>query len=223
VRRSPMVSDNKHNLSIKKPSQMTDDFVITLSERSNNGLRVVLYAGTFEPYQGLNLLVDASQTIVHAHPSVRFLCIGGNQMQIESIKARAHQHGVIDYFLFPGTIPPEDVKQHFKIASILVSPRIYGTNTPLKIYSYLRSGVPILATNILSHTQVLTPEVALLVEPRPEALAAGILRLLGDSHLSRRLAKNALRLAEDAYSPDAYHGKVAEVFSFLAARSRQRT
>jgi len=81
---------------------MTDDSFLPLAKRygTNNGRWVVLYAGTFEPYQGLNLLVDASQAIIHAQPSVRFLCIGGNQMQIESIKARAHQHGVIEYFLF---------------------------------------------------------------------------------------------------------------------------
>ena len=46
---------------------------------------------------------------------------------------------------------------------ILVSPRIRGTNTPLKIYSYLRSGKPIVATDLLTHTQVLSPAVARLV------------------------------------------------------------
>ena len=36
-----------------------------------------------------------------------------------------------------------------------VSPRSRGTNTPLKIYQYLRSGKPIVATRLLTHTQVL--------------------------------------------------------------------
>ena len=38
---------------------------------------------------------------------------------------------------------------------MLVSPRSRGTNTPLKIYQYLRSGKPIVATRLLTHTQVL--------------------------------------------------------------------
>ena len=40
-------------------------------------------------------------------------------------------------------------------ADVLVSPRIKGVNTPMKIYAYLNSGKPILATDIESHSQVL--------------------------------------------------------------------
>ena len=38
------------------------------------------------------------------------------------------------------------------LADMLLSPRSKGTHTPLKLYSYLRSGKPILATDILAHT-----------------------------------------------------------------------
>jgi glycosyltransferase involved in cell wall biosynthesis len=188
-----------------------------------NGDRVVLYAGTFEPYQGLDLLVDASREVINARNDIRFLCAGGNEKQIAQTKERACSRGVADYFIFPGTLPPERIDDLVKIASVLVSPRTSGTNTPLKIYSYLRSGVPILATKILSHTQVLTDEVALLVEPQPEAVGSGILKLLEDVQLSARLTQGALRLARETYSEEAYHRKVAEVFSFLAAKSRAVT
>ncbi len=205
------------------PSERPDLSASSLAAgyRIDNGHRIVLYAGTFERYQGVDLLVDAAPAVVHARMDVRFLCLGGNHNQIGMIRARTQKRGVAEYFILPGTVPPQDVEQHFRIASVLISPRIAGTNTPLKIYSYLRSGVPILATNILSHTQVLSSEVALLVEPRPESVATGILKLLDDPHLSQRLAENALRLAHESYSPQAYREKVAEVFSFLAARSRK--
>ena len=39
-------------------------------------------------------------------------------------------------------------------------------NTPLKIYEQLASGLPLVATRIPSHTQVLTEDVCILVEPR---------------------------------------------------------
>ena len=219
-----MFPNREHNLASKRSSQRTDVSALSLAERYaiTNGHRVVLYAGTFEPYQGLDMLVDSSSEVVRSCRDIRFLCLGGNNNQIATIKQRAHQRGVAEHFIFPGTLPPENVEQHFRIASILVSPRVSGTNTPLKIYSYLRAGVPILATNILSHTQVLTGEVALLVEPKPKSLAAGILRLLDDSQMSQRLVHNALRLAQESYSSEAYHEKVAEVFSYLAAKSREQ-
>ena len=105
----------------------------------------------------------------------------------------------------------------------VLSPRTSGTNTPLKIYSYLRSGVPIIATNIRSHTQVLTDDVALLVEPHSKSISNGILRLLEDAPFAAQLAESALRLAEKSYSPDAYYEKMAQVLSFLAAKPRSNS
>jgi len=212
-----MLSDREHAITLS--AAKTKVAANTLAERySINGHRVILYAGTFEPYQGLDLLVHAAKEIIPAYKNVRFLCVGGDKIQIGKIKSLAGQYGVSEYFVFPGTVTPEAVQSFFKIASILISPRISGTNTPLKIYSYLRSGLPIVATRIVSHTQVLNEDVALLVDPHPVSVGRGILRLLTDEGLGKRLAENALRLAENDYSADAYYRKMAEVLSFLSAK-----
>jgi glycosyltransferase involved in cell wall biosynthesis len=184
------------------------------------GRRVVLYAGTFEPYQGLELLVDAAATVVRAQPDAAFLCLGGHEAQIAELRRRARDNGVEKHFFCLGVVPAETVEAHFAAADILVSPRVSGTNTPMKIYSYLGSGIPILATNIRSHTQVLNSEVALLVEPEADAIAAGILTLLEDSDLGQRLSRNALKLAQDKFSTEAYYAKVADVYAFLETRKR---
>jgi glycosyltransferase involved in cell wall biosynthesis len=214
-----MLFDREHDLASSGAG--SNIAMNALAERyAINGHRVILYAGTFEAYQGLELLVDAAGEIVRTHSNVRFLCVGGNEAQVERMKSLARERSVAEYFVFPGTVPPEEVQSLFGIASILMSPRISGTNTPLKIYSYLRSGVPIVATKIRSHTQVLTDEVALLVEPHSQSISSGILRLLDDAALGNRLAESALRLAEKSYSADAYYQKMAEVLSFLAAKPR---
>ncbi len=80
--------------------------------------------------------------------------------------------------VFTGQQPAKEIPGFVQAADLLVSPRIRGTNTPLKIYSYLRSGKPIVATNLLTHTQVLTPEIAMLVDPKPEPFAAAMLELI---------------------------------------------
>jgi glycosyltransferase involved in cell wall biosynthesis len=217
-----MLSNRERNLVSEPPLATVDVSTRSLADRYgvNHGHRVILYAGTFESYQGLDLLVEAAAEVVRSHKNVRFLCAGGNDKQVARMKVLTKKCGVSEYFSFPGTLPLNEAESLLRIANILISPRITGTNTPLKIYSYLRSGVPILATKIVSHTQVLTDDVALLVEPRPEGLSSGVLRLLDDSGLCRRLAENAVRLAEKSYSEAAYYRKIAEVFSFLASKSR---
>jgi glycosyltransferase involved in cell wall biosynthesis len=93
----------------------------------------------------------------------------------------------------------------------LVSPRISGTNTPLKIYSYLQSGKPIVATNIYSHTQVLNSDVAMLADPCPESFAQGILSVLGNLSLARRLAIEARMLSQHRYDFQTFVQKTAQV------------
>ena len=90
------------------------------------------------------------------------------------------------------------------LRSLPVTTRSKGTNTPLKIYQYLRAGKPVVATDIRSHTQVLNRDCAELVEPTPEAIAGGVVRVLSDTAHGRRLAAQAARLAREEYSEEAY-------------------
>jgi glycosyltransferase involved in cell wall biosynthesis len=86
------------------------------------------------------------------------------------------------------------------LADILLSPRSKGTNTPLKLYTYLHSGKPILATNIYSQTQVLSPQTAVLVEPTADGLAQGALALLHDPQRAKAIGANGRLFAEEHYS-----------------------
>jgi len=97
-----------------------------------------------------------------------------------------------------------------RCADILVSPRIQGTNTPSKIFEYLRAGRPIVATNIEAHTQIVTSEVAVLVEPRAAALANGILFLLENPGSALNLAARARSLYDRHYSLQTFIDKTEQ-------------
>jgi glycosyltransferase involved in cell wall biosynthesis len=103
---------------------------------------------------------------------------------------------------------------------ILVSSRMTGTNTPLKIYSYLRSGKPIVATRLLTHTQVLNDEVAVLTEPTAQAFAEGALELARHPERGRVLGEKARRLAEQQYSYERYLENTRRLFEFLSHSTR---
>jgi glycosyltransferase involved in cell wall biosynthesis len=101
-------------------------------------------------------------------------------------------------------------------AAVLISPRLDGTTTPLKIYSYLHANRPIVATNITAHTQVLGPETAILVEPNKDAFADGILRVLGDPEFAQCIAQNAYELAMQKFSHQDYIAKVNQIYQSLS-------
>jgi glycosyltransferase involved in cell wall biosynthesis len=101
-------------------------------------------------------------------------------------------------------------------ANVLVSPRLRGTNTPLKVYEQLASGRPLVATAICSHTQILTDSVCFLVEPNAVSLAGGLLAALTDTADSARRVANAKALYDREYARPAYEQKIRRLLVMVS-------
>lgn len=165
---------------------------------------VVVYTGTLESYQGLDLLIAAIPGVLARVPRARLVVVGGTEAQIASLRRLAVGHRVADVVRLVPAVPPQEVPLYHQLADVLVTTRVRGTNTPLKLYQYLRAARPIVATDIESHTQVLDGTVAELVELEPYAIARGITRVLLDPARGRKLAETATRLASERYGEDNY-------------------
>jgi len=165
---------------------------------------VVLYTGTFEAYQGLDLLFDAMAIVRRTRPDARLVLAGGRPDQVIRAREQARAAGIDEVSHFAGERPAAEIPAYLLAADVLVSPRSRGTNTPLKIYQYLRSGKPTVATRLLTHTQVLSDETAILTEATPQAFAEGILDGLTDHERAAGVGRRARELAETKYSYEAY-------------------
>ena len=176
---------------------------------------IALYTGTFEAYQGVELLIQAAARLTRTHPHLRVLVVGGEPAQVDAARAAAAQAGASTIMRFTGQQPAREIPAFVQACDILVSPRIRGTNTPLKIYSYLRSGKPIVATDLLTHTQVLSPAVARLVPVDADALAAAMAELLDRPEERQRLGDAARALAADKYSRESYLRRTAQAYAML--------
>jgi glycosyltransferase involved in cell wall biosynthesis len=184
---------------------------------------MALYTGTFEAYQGVGLLIKAAAILARTHPHARVVVVGGEPAQVEAAKADAESQGAAGVVVFTGQQPAREIPAFVQACDLLVSPRMAGTNTPLKIYSYLRSGKPIVATDLLTHTQVLSPAVARLVRAAPEDLAAAMADLIDDPAEGRRLATAAAALATTKYSREAYVRRTAEAYGLLMGARSDRS
>jgi len=188
--------------------------------RSSLGLSaatpVVLYTGTFEAYQGLDLLYDAMAIVAKARPDVRLVMVGGEPSQVEKARAAVRGMGLETNVIFTGQRPFEEVPAYLDAADILASPRSTGTNTPLKIYQYLRSGRAIVATKLRTHTQVLSDDTSFLADPNPAAFAAAILAAIADPAAAKAVGDRAKSLADAKYSDSAYIAKTKTAMTMLA-------
>ncbi|VXD22839.1 hypothetical protein PL8927_760130 [Planktothrix serta PCC 8927] len=176
---------------------------------------LVVYAGTLESYQGIDLLLQAFVSVVNADPEAFLLIVGGSAEQTQSFSNLATELGITKQCLFTGRLEQSLAQNYANRAKVQVSPRRSGTNTPLKVYQQLASGIPLVATRIYSHTQVLDDTVAFLVEPEPEDLARGIIEALSNETEAQQKAKNAQRLYQDKYSREVYTQKMINLLEFV--------
>ena len=179
------------------------------------GVPVVLYTGTFEAYQGLDLLFASMAHVLKQRPDTRLVLAGGRPEQVDASRRQADAAGIGAATIFAGQRPAEEIPAYLDAADVLVSPRSLGTNTPLKIYQYLRSGRPIVATRLLTHTQVLSDDVSYLTEATPAAFGDGIVAALADPERARAVGARARHLADTKYSYEAYLARTRQACAHL--------
>ena len=123
------------------------------------------------------MLIDAVALLAAQRPDARVLVVGGEPAQVDQAKARAgsRRGGGDDVYgtaarerdprlcAGGGSVGLAAGSRHEYAAENLFVPAI---------------GKPIVATNLLTHTQVLTPEIARLVDPKPGPFAAAMLELM---------------------------------------------
>jgi glycosyltransferase involved in cell wall biosynthesis len=210
----------------KTPVDVVEDVSLLGNERAQDdvddlrrdlpdGTLLALYVGNLEHYQGVDLVLGAIAKL--ESPPLKFVAVGGSPDTVAAYRARASALGLDGHVAFVGARPLSQLGALLGQADILVSPRLSGHNTPMKLYSYLAAGKPVLATRIRSHTQVLSDDSALLVDATPAALARGLDVLLRSPMLREQLALAARRLATTRYSVTQFRASVASAYRRFAA------
>jgi glycosyltransferase involved in cell wall biosynthesis len=176
---------------------------------------VILYAGTFEAYQGIEILIRAFALVRRQRKDARLVLAGGTEEQVERMRAVAASLWLEEACVFTGRVSKTEALRLTRNAQVLVSPRVHGTNTPLKIYEQLASGRPLVATRIWSHTQVLDDSVCFLVEPEAESMANGLLQALEEAEVAAGRARSAQALYRRAYARPIYEEKIGRLLAIV--------
>jgi glycosyltransferase involved in cell wall biosynthesis len=179
---------------------------------------IAMYVGNLERYQGIDLLLEGFRHTLRRVPNSTLAIVGGREDDIRRYRQVAGELGIESRVEFLGPRPVSLLPQLLRQADVLVSPRLKGLNTPMKIYSYLDSGTAVLATRLRTHTQVLDDRTAYLVDPEPEQLGEGLALLLGDLELRARLAANAKEYVQEEFTPDAAHRKLSRFYDAMEAK-----
>jgi glycosyltransferase involved in cell wall biosynthesis len=140
--------------------------------------------------------------------------LAGDGPERQNLEAQAAKLGIESFITIAGL--QHDIRPCYSVASMVVMPS-HSEGSPNVLLEAMAAGVPVVATRVGGVPEIAVDEqTALLTEPRnPEALAAGIARLLEDPALGERLAASARDLAERDYSPEAYRRALVGIYQKL--------
>lgn len=176
---------------------------------------LMMYVGNLESYQGIDLLLDSFAIALKQSDQARLVIVGGELADIQKYRCICESLGIAEKVHWLGPKPVDDLPLYLSQADILVSPRIKGVNTPMKLYSYLGSGKATLVTDLPTHTQLVDYRVAMLAAPNPEAFAKAMLCLILDSSLRQKLGSAGKILIEENFSHQAFCNRVNGLLDWL--------
>jgi len=150
--------------------------------------KIALYAGRIDSWKGVDTLLSASELLPE---SVQIAIIGGNEEQILKLDKRYPR------VQFLGYRPYDELPDNQNAADVLVltgdphSTVAQFYTSPLKLFTYMASGVPIVAMDLPSFRDVLSEQEAFFCEPNAAALAEALLFVLMHSEDAASRAKRA--------------------------------
>lgn len=122
----------------------------------------------------IDLLLEALTVL--RRQQVRFVCeILGDGPQRAALVSAAERAGLTDHVQFLGAMPVEAVEQRLARADVAVS-LSSSDGASLAVLEAMAMGVATVLSDIPANRAWACPEGAVLVDPRPEAVAAGIRR-----------------------------------------------
>lgn len=149
----------------------------------------ILAVGTVQPRKNYPLLVRAFRRVAERFPH-SLVIAGGRGWLSEELPAEIERQGVTGRVRLAGFVDDADLPALYSAADLLAFPSLYeGFGLPL--LEAMACGTPVISSDASSLPEVARSgddEAAMLVSPHDEAAwSDGMIRLLGDAELRRRL------------------------------------
>lgn len=129
--------------------------------------------------------------------NIIFMAVGGSEEEIAHYQEKAEKLNINEQVILLGHCEQNKVAIYQKACDVLLMPFPYNQHyayfmSPLKMFEYMASKRPIIASNLPSVREVLNETNAILIEPdNPESLTQGIKKSLENKELSDKISKQA--------------------------------
>lgn len=152
-------------------------------------IKIAMYVGKLDFYKGVETFLEASDLL----EGVKFVIIGGEDQEIISFSNKYKN------VIFLGKKPYRNLPIYQKAADVLIVPNSAKNivskefTSPLKVFTYMASGIPIVASNIPSIRETLNDSNSILVSSDdPKSLSSGIHKVISNPDIGEYISRKAL-------------------------------
>lgn len=166
----------------------------------DNPLELV-YIGTVSVPRGRDVMLEGMAILASRHANVRLTIVGADASQLVYCNDRINQLGIKSHVQVIGRVQGSEVPAFLSRADFGVclweDTPWYRFNPPTKLFEYLAAGLPVLASDIRTHTRyVKSGENGLIFEYSPEGFASAVERLQSDMAALPEMKRKALQSGE---------------------------
>lgn len=191
----------------------------TNSLRKNLGLDdnavLAMYAGHLYEWKGVDTVVGAASFLTAQNPHVRIVCVGGTSQDVAKYQKIVQEKKLTNITFIPH-VPHEKISDYMCAADVLLLPNTTISEesirftSPIKLFEYLATGKPIVASDLPSIREILPEDVGMYIPADDARALAGAIATLSQKDIER--AKKGVKIGQ-GYSWDKYVDRVVDMLS----------
>ena len=177
-----------------------EDYIGKPKIKSSSGMPILTYCGSLSHEKGVDLLLETATNL----EGFQIIIVGGLGAEVKIYSEKAKKMN-IDNIRFIGQVLPSEVPNYLNSSDILLLPSSAKSKksreytSAMKLFEYLASGIPIIASNIPSNTEILTGDKnCILFNPDDsDSLVREIKKLWQNYDLREKISHNSIELSKE--------------------------
>jgi glycosyltransferase involved in cell wall biosynthesis len=176
--------------------------------------KLILYFGRVGPEKNLPVILEAYKYISSKESKTTLVIAGGTkgaETYLEFLKQSAAKLGIAEKVYFTGIVPPEERGGYFREGDVFIHSSLSETQG-LIMTDAMAFGVPVVAIRASGVVDIVRDgENGLITDNSTQALAEGVLKVIKDSNLHKRLSEGAEKSAQE-YTTEAVSIRLERIY-----------
>ena len=190
-----------HRLLVRESGIDTDGWNQVEHVPHEDYFPVLAYVGRLIESKGILLLLESVRNLKAKYPRIHLFVAGSGQDE-DRVKCAISEYGLDRQVSLLGNINHDAMRNLYRSVDILINPSYYPEGLQITLLEAACSGLAIVTTDVSGANELFRDgDSALIVEQNNmSALERGIVRLLEDSELRRRLGERARQEVSEVFS-----------------------